>query len=556
MKLSKLIGATSALTLMAGLAACSSGATTDGSTESIESTASITVGKPDGPISTEINNPFIGDSSMLRLGYGNVLFEPVAMVNIVDPTQEVRPWLASEIEWSDDYKSVTLTAREGVKWNDGTDFSAEDIAFTHELLLEHPELDGAGLDLKTVDLKDNKVTLTYGSSAFTKMDKILHKMIVPKHIWESVDDPTTFENIDPVGTGPYKLTQFTSQNVELKARDDYWGGELSVPTLYYVSYNDNTALTTALANGEADWAQAFIPNVESAYLSKDSEHNHYWAAPGLGIDAVYVNTTRKPFSDKVFRQAVNMVIDRQKHADIAREGAVPVIQSVTGLPTPVGDAFINADFKDDELTVNVAGAKQILENAGYSYQNDLLYDPEGEQVEFTLSVPQGWNDYVTGISLIGDSVKSLGVETTLDTPDADSWWEYRSNGEFDAILHWTDTAPTPFDLYSDTMDGRWLEPIGEAADYNFGRYDNPVATAALNDYANASDDETRDAALATIQKIFVDDVPVMPLGTRPLFGAYNTRNYVGWPDEDKPYASGDPTQITASLIMTQLKPAR
>ena len=55
----------------------------------------------------------------------------------------------------------------------------------------------------------------------------------------------------------------------LAANPDYWGGELAVPELHYVSYGDNAALTTALVSGDADWAQAFIPQIEDAYLSAD-----------------------------------------------------------------------------------------------------------------------------------------------------------------------------------------------------------------------------------------------------------------------------------------------
>ncbi|MBM7331822.1 hypothetical protein JS562_54780, partial [Agrobacterium sp. S2] len=142
-----------------------------------------------------------------------------------------------------------------------------------------PELDNAALGIKDVTTADNTVTITFENSMYAKRDKVIHKLVIPQHVWESVDDPATYENLDPVGTGPYTLTSFSTQSVELSARDDYWGGDLAVPTLYYVSYNDNTALTTALASGDADWAQAFIPNVDSAYLSKD-EANVYWAPPG------------------------------------------------------------------------------------------------------------------------------------------------------------------------------------------------------------------------------------------------------------------------------------
>ncbi|WP_307815796.1 ABC transporter substrate-binding protein [Myceligenerans indicum] len=533
------------------LSACAGGASGDDQSVA-PGDGSLTIAKPDGAITTESNNPWVGDSSALTLGYVNAILEPLAFVNMVDPSDDVTPWLASELEWNEDFTELNVTARDGVTWNDGEEFGADDIAFTFDLLAENPELDTSALGISGVSSEGDQVTIDFESSMYAKQDKVLHRYIVPEHIWADVDDPTTYENPDPVGTGPYTLTQFTSQSVELSARDDYWGGELAVPTLYYVSYNDNTALTTALANGEADWAQAFIPNVQSAYVDKD-EDNVYWAATGLGIDAMFVNTTEKPFDDVAFRRAMNMVIDRDKHAQIAREGGVTALTSVTGLPSPAGDEFVAPEYTGQTYAVDVEGAKAVLEDAGYTGVGDALVDPDGDPVEFVLSVPQGWSDYVTGISLIADAAKELGATTTLDTPDADSWWAAKTEGDFQAILHWTDTGATPYDLYSDAMDGRWLKPAGEAADYNFGRFDSPEATEALEAYKTATDDAARAEALAVIQKIFVDEVPIMPVGNRPFIGEYNTRSYVGWPGEDDPYTSPDPTQPSAVLILTSLE---
>ncbi|MFE6236262.1 ABC transporter substrate-binding protein [Cellulosimicrobium sp. NPDC057862] len=538
------------------LTGCSStGGNNDDETTGSGAGAALTIAKPDGAIATESNNPWIGDSSALKLGYVNAIYEPVGIVNVVNPSDEVRPWLASEITWSEDYTSVTLTTREGVKWSDGKDLTADDIAYSYQILVDTPELNTAALDIKDVAVDGDTVTVTFGTPMFAKQDKVLHRFVVPKHVWEGVADPTTETNPDPVGTGPYTLTSFSTESVQLDARDDYWGGELAVPTLYYVSYNDNSALTTALANGDADWAQAFLPNVQSAFVDKDPEHNVYWAPAGLGIDAMFVNTTKKPFDDVAFRQAVNMVIDREQHQQIAREGGVPLLTSVTGLPTPAGDPFISDEFAGEEYAVDVDGAKKVLTDAGYTFEGDALIDPDGEPVTFQLSVPQGWNDYVTGISLIAESVKAIGVEATVDTPDSDSWWAAKGTGDFDAILHWTETGATPYDIYSDTMDARWLKPVGEAADYNFGRFDSPEATAALDAYLAATTDEDRATAIAEAQKIFVDQVPVMPIGTRPFITEFNTRNYVGWPSDEDPYINADPTQPTAVLILTQLKPA-
>jgi peptide/nickel transport system substrate-binding protein len=517
--------------------------------------AALTIAKPDGAIATEMNNPWIGDGSALKLGYAYAIFEPLAMVNLIDPSQDIVPWLASEVSWSDDYTSVDLTARDGVTWNDGEAFAADDIAFTFNLLKDNAGINTAALDITDATADGDVATVTFGSSQFVKQDKVLQQLIVPEHVWADVADPTTEVNPEPVGTGGYTLTSFSSQSVQLDRRDDYWGGDLAVPTLYYVSYNDNTALTTALANGDADWAQAFIPNIEEAYLAAD-EDNVYWAPAGLGVDGLWFNTTIKPFDDKALRQALNLVVDRDKHREIAREGSVPALTSVTGLPTPAGDAYIIDEYQGKDYTIDVDGAKAILEDAGYTWDGDTLIDPDGEAVTFTLQVPQGWSDYVTGITLIADEVKALGIEATVETPDVDTWWAAKGTGDFQAVLHWTDSGLTPWDIYSDAMDGKRFLPIGEQSEqFNFGRFNDDAVTAALADYASAADDADRASALEAMQTAFVDEAVMLPIGTRPYIGEFNTRSYVGWPSDDDPYAVPEPTRPQQMLILTKLQPA-
>ena len=535
------------------LTGCSAGGSGSGDAEE---GAALTIAKPDGAIAAENNNPWLGDSAALKLGYVNTIYEPLAFVNVIADEPDT-PWLASEVVWAEDFTSVTVTAREGVTWNDGEDFTADDIRFTFELLRDNPAIEPNALGITDVTVDGNDVTISFASSVFVKQDKVLEKFIVPEHIWAEVEDPSTDVNEEPVGTGPYTLTSFSSQSVELDERDDYWGGDLAVPKLYFVSYNDNTALTTALAGGDADWAQGFIPDIENAYLSKD-EGNEYWAPAGLGVDALWFNTTTKPFDDVALRQAMNLVVDRSQHQEVAREGSIPALTSVTGLPTPAGDPYILGDYAGQEYKVDIEGARAILEGAGYTWNGeDKLIDPSGQPVTFTIQVPQGWSDYVTGITLIAEQVKAIGIDATVDTPDVDTWWEAKGTGNFQAILHWTDTGLTPWDIYSDVMDGSRLLPIGEQSEgFNFGRYDNPEVTTLLSDYATATDDAARESALAEIQKTFIEEAPALPIGTRPFIGEYNTRNYVGWPSDDDPYAVPEPTRPQMLLVLTKLEPAQ
>ncbi|MFJ6549161.1 ABC transporter substrate-binding protein [Microbacterium sp. NPDC091676] len=554
MKLTKTLIAASAVAVLgvSALAGCSAGGGSgdgDGA-----GSASLTIAKPDGAITTESNNPFVGDSAASKYGYAKVVFETLALVNQTGD-RGTTPWLAESLEWNDDYTQLTVVPRADVTWSDGEPFTADDIVFSFETA-SIPALDTAGLKFEGAEVDGDKVVLSFGDSKYVNQARVLHVPIVPKHIWENFDDPATdpVKGDDLVGTGPYAMANWSTESVTLDARDDYWGGDLAVPELHYVSYGDNTALTTALANGDADWAQAFIPQIEEQFLSADPEHNKFLASPTTGSATLFMNLQQKPFDDPAFRQALAWVIDRDAYVDIAREGASEPVWSVTGLSSILEDE-IQPEFQGVDYKVDAEKARDLLETAGYTWKDDALIDPDGTPVSFTLSVPSGWSDWNTAQELIAEDVKdSIGAEVKIDMPDWGGWADPRDNGTFSAIIHWLEDSGTAYGLYTSTMDPRWISPEGKAG-FNFGRFDDPEATAALNTYANASSDEERTTAIDTLQTIFSEQVPAIPLGAHPLLGEFNTRNYVGWPSEDDTYASADPTQPNIVQILTKLKPA-
>jgi peptide/nickel transport system substrate-binding protein len=559
MKLSKSLIALTAITVLgvSALTGCSSGG--GSGDKGAAGAGSLTIAKPDGAgvLSTQINNPFIGTGSGMSLGYDRMIYEPLAMVNPVGKN-ETTPWLASKVEWNSDYTQLTVTPREGVKWSDGKPFTADDIIFTFTLIKNTPALDLGGLKLSDIKKDGDNVVMTFSESKFVKQGDVLQISIVPEHQWKGVGDPTKDPIKDAIGTGPYTIKTFSSQGVLLKARKDYWGGEVPVAELKYLEYNDNTGLLRALQNKETDWAQIFITDYKSNYVDKDPEHNVFWGANVLSPDMILVNTTTAPFNDVAFRKAVNMVVDRKAHAEKARSQAGPELTSVTGIPQPTGDQYIAPEYKGKTLGVDVDGARKVLSDAGYTWKGDALLDPSGKAVSFTLQDPQGWNDYVTGIQLVATQVKkTLGADAKVATPDADTWFTNMATGNFDAALHWTGSGSNPWHIYDDVMNGAYLEQAsgGKVSD-NFGRYDNPEATALLKQYAQASDDGTRTAALNKIQKIFVEDVPAIPIGTHPMLAEYNTRSFTGWPSEQDPYATADPTQPTAVQVLMKLTPAK
>ena len=516
--------------------------------------AALTIAKPDGAITTESHNPYLGDSSASKYGYAKVIFEPLALVN---PTGDLgtTPWLAESVEWNDDYTELTVVPRADVTWSDGEAFTADDIVFTFNMYIDGTLNDTSALNLESATSDGDTVVLKFAESKYTAQARVLHTPIVPEHIWENIDDPNTDPLTDEgaaVGTGPYVLDSWTTESVALTANADYWGGDLAVPQLNYVSYGDNAALTTALVSEEADWAQAFIPQIQDSFLAAD-DANQFLASPTAGAGTLFMNLQTKPFNDPALRQAIAWTVDRQAYVDVAREGASTPIWSVTGLGDLLADE-IDAEYEGAEYSVDTDKAKQILTDAGYTWSDEKLIDPDGEAVSFSISVPAGWSDWNTEQALIAEELgEGLGIEVKVDQPDWGGWDAARQEGTFDMIIHWLEDTGNAYGLYTSTMDPKWI--VDGKAQFNFGRYDNPAVTEALNTYANTSSDEERAAAVAVMEKAFATDVPAIPLGSHPLLGEFNTRNYVGWPSEEDQYASADPTQPAVVQILTKLTPA-
>ncbi|MFF3173772.1 ABC transporter substrate-binding protein [Streptomyces sp. NPDC057900] len=544
--------ATAVVALAAGCSSANSNNKKSGSGAS----GVLTIGKPDGP-QTNNSNPFLNTSAGATLGYRWMIYEPLAMVRQIRPAEKPNPWLATDWKWDLNFTKVTFTIDDKAKWADGKPLTAEDVAFTFNLLKKHPALNADGIAWGGIEVQGKKVVLTFDDSQYVNQNKILQQFIVPKHIWEGVKDPETWPNRTPVGSGPYKLKTFTPQTTTLTATPTYWKGATKVKELRYSTYNDNSAATTALASGKLEWSFVFMPNYKQLFISKDPKNHKLWFPSGLGIHGLWFNTARKPFDNPALRKAMAMVVDRNAIYTQAEATLYPEITNPTGIPLPAGKSFLAPEYKDATTKPDVEGAKKVLEKAGFTLNGGVLKDPGGKPVKLTLTDPAGWNDYITGLAIIKDNIKKLGIDAKVKTQTADAWNADVANGNFDATLHWTNSGSTPYDMYQNIMDGALLQPIGKPSQLgNFGRFKSTEATEALKDFANATSDTTRITAMNALQKIMVEQAPMIPTAAAPIGAEYSTKNWVGWPTEADPYADPQHTQRSALEVVLKLKPSK
>jgi peptide/nickel transport system substrate-binding protein len=531
--------------LSLGVAACSSSPSNNSSSKS-----SATNGKPlvidDTPLSpmTDTFNPYSatstgGPGGVTAQGLYN---EPLFIWNILNPSQAPYDILGTGYNWSNGGKTLTITTRSGVKWNDGQPFSAADVAFTFNMIRQNPGLDTNGTPVPTSASAPSSTTavLNFKAPEYANLFLIGQAYIVPQHIWSKVN-PVTFADPNPVGTGPYMLDKFSPQGFTLKENPLYWNkSAVHVPEVSYPSYSQNFNITAPLAAGQIDLAGNDIANVQNVYLAK-SPDNHTWFSGSPYISAnnvagLFFNVTKAPLNDPAVRQAISYGINRQQLSAQGETGYELPETSTSGLLLPRDSSYLSPSLANNLPSGgDPAKVTSILTADGWSKVGGK-WTKGGKTISFSISDPIPYSDYYLDAQDIAKQLNALGFNVTVNGIGNPTVWQGDiTNGTFDAAIHWSNQGPTPYQIYQGNLDATLTAPVGKPAATNIGRWNNQATQSALAMFAGSNDPSVQKTAVTQLENIMTSQVPVAPL----LYGAawyeYSTRDYTGWPSSSNPF---------------------
>lgn len=508
---------------------------------------SLNLGGIGGGSNPQINfNPYSPNS----LAGNAYMFETLYIVN--DFSCEEHPWLAESYEWRDDL-TLAFTIREGVTWHDGETFGADDVAFTFNLLNEYPALDtsGAWTYLEGVTAEENTVVFTFSEIAIPEFHRIVEVSIVPEHQWSTVEDPLSYLNEEPVGTGPFIFENFNGEQLTALRYPEYWQADLiRVEELVWRKAGDGQVDQLRLANGEYDWNAMYVPNVEQVFVAQDPEHNHYWFSQGSSISLAF-NLTKEPFNDVEFRRGVAWALDRDKIIQNAQLGYVTQA-SQTGLKLPGQADWLNPEIENEGyLGRDLDRARQILTDAGYTWDGDTMLDLAGAPIEFSFMCPVGWNDWIQAGQIVQESLQELGITVNLETPDGSIHDQDRGSGNYDSYFQVHGGLCNMWANYFNNFHSVVSAPVGEDAVSNWVRYENPDFDALCDQLRVTSDPGEQQQFVHQLQEIFYNDLPVIDIWYGAIWFEYRTEKAEGWPNAENPYCS--PTD--GLLVLTNLVPA-
>jgi peptide/nickel transport system substrate-binding protein len=558
--------------LAAALAACSSsGSSTTGASATGSSTASTSTGSnsnaevvmessPENSITDDFN-PFQSTAAPQGMGATGLVYEPLIQFDLANPTVQY-PWLATKYAWGPGGKSITFTIRQGVKWNDGQPFTAADVAFTFNYVKKYStgaqDINKGGLQITSVSTSGNTVTLNFPSAQYMQLENIAGQAILPEHVWSSITNPATYTDPKPVGTGPYVLGSFTPEGFTMIKNPSYWS-PVSVGKVYFPVYTSNTGALSALFSGQIDWTGNYIPDLQQDFVSKDPANHHFWEAAGSS-NALWPNLNTWPTNQLPVRQAIDVAINRTVIGSEGESGLEAPLTNASGITLPTYQAWLGDDVAG--MTVPAAGsaaqAASILTKAGYKKDSAGYFALNGKEVSLTIVDPSSYTDYAQSGALVAQALKAAGINATFSGITVNAWNADMSSGNFQLALHWSSGGINPYPLYDTWLD----DSLISSGAGDFEHLKNPTVDAEL---AKLNADQTvaeQKADLAPIEKFVAQNLPVIPTTTAADWFEYNSQHFTGWPTQDNPYDSGQPSGTNNSpstgsdeVVLLHLKPA-
>jgi peptide/nickel transport system substrate-binding protein len=525
-------------------------------------TLNIAIG---GPIADPTNlNIYAPGVSRSSTGIHQVIYEYFFYQNL--QTGEYIPWLAESYEYNDDFTAVTVKLRDGVTWSDGEAFNADDVVFTYDLLRNNPGMVWASEANKWVASVDKVDDLTVrfnlkqanprfhlNREAFPAVGIWGGITILPQHVWEG-QDPVSFKNSNPVGTGPYRLVKATQTALTYERRDDWWGTKVFGVTpgpkiINFQHVGSPTSVALALAANEID--TPFIGILSLADFKAVAARNPnvrawYKDAPYAWLDPcprpLMVQNAVAPWDKKEARWALSYLIDRQAIVNLAYEGTtVPswgIWPFYDGLK-PYFDAIQDLLEKYPTTAYDPAKADELLKSIGYQKNAEGVYvSADGKPLTVRYVVNSNSSEEMKVSQVLADQLEAGGIQVEVQPLSDPVLGDTILKGEYDIKLH----SFCPGYIYDnlELFHSKFYVPLGESAPWyerNSFRFKNEAFDAIVDEMASTppTDEEKIKDQFHRAAEILFDELPVVMMVQAPALVPFNTTYWEGWPSADNPW---------------------
>ncbi|KQX40657.1 ABC transporter substrate-binding protein [Devosia sp. Root436] len=435
----------------------------------------------------------------------------------IDPYGVIQPNLAFEVPSqenggiSEDGLNWRIRLRDDVRWHDGTPFTAEDVKFTLELIV-NPDFrawrtTGHSQVRDITVVSPTELTWRMEQAFAPYLSFLTETFMVPKHILEKEADlnENAF-NQAPIGTGAFKWGQrVAGDHLELVANTDYFGDGPYLEQLVFKYIPDNTVLYTQFKSGDIDL-------VGQAYISPDNYAEASTLAdrvvtlvPKSSVETFYFNLERPQFKELAVREALYLAIDRQAIID-ALNYSVP---TTTETFMPKQSFYFNPDLPKQEF--NLERAAQILDEAGWLPGADGIRAKDGVRLSFANSTTSGAHLREQAQQFIQQTLAEIGVEMTISNlPSAVMFGDFWALSQFDTAISGITYLIGADPDVTNRFHTKSIAAQGGRGSNN-AQYSNAEVDALLEEGSRTFDPEARREIYFRIQEIIRRDLPFLPL---------------------------------------------
>ncbi len=484
------------------------------------------------------------------------LYEPLMIRDRF--TCEAVPWLATSYEWPTTDRMV-VHLREGVEWNDGQPFTADDVVFTFMVGKEFPAADrngvwgefyGAAATAVTA-LDEYTVEFQFDGPAVPKTDDVLQNTkILPKHIYEGQGDPTAFVDTEGVGTGPFIPASYNGRRLVMERNENYWDAEnLKIQQISLEGQYDANSGALKLRSGALDLYRGDIPNPPRSVVASDPEDAHFFYPPDAST-VIAINNERPVLDDPAFREGIAYALDRDAISERASYGIMEPA-SQTMLLLPFQEADVPDKWKGKEfIPYDPDEANRLLDEAGYEKNADgWRVDKEGNPLSFVFSVQAGWMDFIAMADVIVRNLKAVGIQMRMVATDPNAVDGMQRSGDFDMVLDFVGGGCQRARDLGARLSSSQISHDQELL-LNRARFDDPEVDALITEWSNTTDEAEAKKLQDAVIDVFMTEFPYIALQYAPNRLIYRTENAVGWPSDENPY----PVDQLIRLA-TKLRPA-
>lgn len=500
----------------------------------------FTVGLTNEPDSL---NPFLGIEAesyeMWALMYDY-------MISYKAEDMSPQPGLAESWDTSEDGLTWTFHIREGVKWSDGEDLTAEDIAFTYNRILDGgPESASWGSYLASVDkiTAPDEKTVVLELAEPNAVLPLLPMPIIPEHVWSKLTEKQvkSYANEPPdvVGSGPFRIVEGSAggSTFRFEANPDYWGGAANIDEIVFRIFKAEDTAIQALKKGEIDFVEGISGNQVKALDGEDGITSIMGDSPGF--DEIAFNTgsvdleTDKPMGDPnpavldpKFRYALGFALDRDAIKERVYQDA-----GITG-STIVPPAYPDYHWEPGEdvaFSYDPERAGELLDEAGYEKgAGGERTMPDGSPMkELRLMARSDSETSVDVMQFFQEWLTDLGIPAKVEAVESSKLTNVILEGEFDAFEWGWYVEPDPDSMLS-------YMTCGQRGNWSDSWYCNDEYDALYNEQHSATDQEARSAAVKRMQEILYLDAPYLVTMYSSIGEAWRSDRFEGFVPQPNP----------------------